>query len=316
MSEPVGNAKPYVLATAAYNEEALIPSVIASVISQTVRPVRWVIVSDGSTDRTDQIVQHYASRHHFIQLLRINEAHPRDFAAQVNAINAGFAQFAQTDYAFIGNLDADVSFEPSYFAELLDKFRQDPGLGLAGGSILEERAGRFQIRRSNNTRAVAHAVQMFRRECYQSVGGYVPLKYGGPDWHAEIVARMNGWRVQSFPDLRVYHQRPTGTADRLLRHVFRQGCMDYSMGSYPPFEVLKCFRRLRERPFIAGALLRMAGFAWSYCRREERQVSREIVDFLRTEHKARIRLSFSRATAKRLSFEFSAPPAKTRDLRT
>ena len=289
MSELPNNGKAYVLATAAYNEEAYLEKVLDSVVSQTVRPKKWIIVSDGSTDRTDEVVQKYAGQYPFIQLLRITEEHPRNFAAQVNAINAGFARLKGMDYSYIGNLDADVSFGPSYFGELLGKFDQDRSLGLAGGAIFEEKGGEFRSRRSNSIRAVPHAVQLFRRECYEVFGGYLPLKYGGPDWHAEIVARMKGWGVESFPDLRVFHHRPTGTADRLSRHVFRQGCLDYSVGSYPLFEILKCIRRLRERPLITGAVIRLAGFAWSYCRREERQVPQEIVDFLRSEQKERLR---------------------------
>ncbi len=289
MSELPSNGKAYVLATAAYNEEAYLEKVIASVVSQTVRPRKWIIVSDGSTDRTDEVVQKYAGQYPFIQLLRITEEHPRNFAAQVNAINAGFARLEGMDYSYIGNLDADVSFGPSYFGSLLEKFDQDHSLGLAGGAIFEENGREFRGRSSNSIRAVAHAVQLFRRKCYEDFGGYMPLKYGGPDWHAEIVARMKGWRVESFPELRVFHHRPTGTADRLLRHVFRQGCLDYSVGSYPLFEIFKCIRRLRDRPLIIGAAIRLAGFAWSYCRRQERQVSQEIVDFLRAEQRERLK---------------------------
>jgi glycosyltransferase involved in cell wall biosynthesis len=287
MTPSVTTGESYVLATAAYNEEALIEKVITSVCAQTVPPKKWVLVSDGSADRTDEIVRRYASEYSFIKLLRVQEEHARDFAAQVNAINLGFAQLAGLEYSFIGNLDADVVFEPTYFARLIEKFRRNPRLGLAGGSILEERNGRFQARRTNNPRAVAHAVQFFRRECFQTIGGYVALKYGGPDWHAELIARMNGWEVQSFDDLEVHHLRPTGTADKLLKHVFRQGRMDYSLGSYAPFEFLKCMRRLREKPLIIGGLARFGGFLWSACVGEKREASAEVVRFLRNEQKSR-----------------------------
>jgi glycosyltransferase involved in cell wall biosynthesis len=289
MSELPNNGKAYVLATAAYNEEAYLERLIGSVVSQTVRPKKWIIVSDGSTDGTDEIAQRYANQYSFIQVLRITEEHPRNFAAQVNAINAGFAQLKGMDYAYIGNLDADVSFEPSYFAALLDTFEKNPDLGVAGGSICEEHGAEFSARRGNRVRSVPLAVQLFRRECYEAFGGYVPLKYGGPDWYAEIVARMKGWRVESLPELRAFHHRPTGTADRLLRYVFSQGCLDYSVGSYPLFEILKCIRRLPERPLITGAVVRLAAFAWSYCRREKRQVPQEIVDFLRSEQRERLK---------------------------
>jgi biofilm PGA synthesis N-glycosyltransferase PgaC len=288
MSEPPKQGRSYVLATAAYNEERFLGKTIASVVSQTVRPEKWIIVSDGSTDRTDAIVQEYSNQYSFIQLLRISEEHPRDFAAQVNAINQGFAQLKRTDYAFIGNLDADVSFEEDYYSRLLEKFDQDSRLGLAGGFIFEEQGGVFRSRRANREESVPHAIQLFRRECYESIGDYLPLKYGGPDWHAEVVARMKGWRGRTFPELKVFHHRPTGTASGLLKYKYRQGKMDYAFGSYPLFEIIKCLIRLPEKPFVIGGATRLLGFAGSYLRKEKRPVSNEFIAFLRGEQKHRV----------------------------
>jgi hypothetical protein len=279
----------YVLVTAAYNEEALIERVVQSVIQQAVLPERWIVVSDGSTDRTDSIVESYAARHSFIQLLRLKKEHKRNFGAQVHAINEGCKELKDIQYDYIGNLDADVSFDPEYFGELLDHFERDAKLGLAGGFITEECDGIFLSRKHNRIDSVAHAVQLFRRECFESVGGYMPLKYGGPDWHAGVLARMKGWRVESIPELRVRHHRPTGTADRWQRDCFRQGCMDFSLGSHPVFELVKCLRRMPDNPVVLGALTRLAGFAWCYWTRQQREVSREFEEFLRREQMGRVR---------------------------
>ena len=127
------STKDYVLVTAAYNEEAFIEQPLRSVVSQTLLPLKWIIVSDGSTDHTDEIVHGYAEKYRFIQLHRITEDHPRNFAAQENASNTGFALLNGLEYEFVGNLDADISLEPGYFAQLFEKFTQDPVLGLAGG---------------------------------------------------------------------------------------------------------------------------------------------------------------------------------------
>src|SRR5690348_16558882 len=118
----MGRGESYALVTAAYNEAGYIGDTILSVIAQEVRPVKWVIVSDGSTDQTDAIVEKYAAKHSFIQLYRLTDAHSRNFEAQANAINAGIAQLRACSYAFIGNLDADVTFEADYFRLLLNKF--------------------------------------------------------------------------------------------------------------------------------------------------------------------------------------------------
>jgi glycosyltransferase involved in cell wall biosynthesis len=216
------------------------------------------VVSDGSTDRTDDIVREYAAAHPFIQLLRITEEHARNFAAQVHAINAGFAALRPYDCELIGNLDSDISLEPTYFEErLLQRFAADPRLGLAGGFIHEEQGGAFMPRPANSCGSVPHAVQLFRRDCLEAIDGYVPLPYGGPDWHAEVRVRMNGWRVEAFPELPAFHHRPTGTADGLLRYWFQQGKMDFALGSHPIFEVGKLAKRLRSKPL---------GFSWLYVR--------------------------------------------------
>jgi poly-beta-1,6-N-acetyl-D-glucosamine synthase len=280
----------YVLVTAAYNEGKLIENTIRSVISQNCLPAKWVIVSDASTDDTDAIVTRYAAENRFIQLHRIRDDHPRNFAAQAHAINAGIAQLAAEDFDFIGNLDADITLAPSYFEQLLKKFHEDPQLGLGGGLICERcEDGVFRSRRDNSVTSVAHAVQLFRRACFQAVGGgYVPLPYGAPDTYAEVTARMRGWRVSSFPDLEALHHRATGSAGGMLRGCFRQGRMDHSLGTLPLFEVCKVLRRVNVNPRVLGAASRLAGFIFAYYRSETRPVSDEFVTYFRQEQRARL----------------------------
>ena len=277
----------YILLTAAYNEERYIARTIESVLAQTVRPERWVVVSDGSTDGTDEIVAAYAKRHSFIRLRRVEDHRPRGVIRKVNALNVGYSATSDLNYEFVANLDADIVFDDHYFETLLQRFKLEPTLGITGGLIYEEHRGAFKSRRSNNIRSVAHAAQMVRRECYEQIGGYSPMKFGGEEWHAEVSARMRGWVVRALPELRVMHLRESGGAEPAIRHRFRQGMMDYSVGSYPGFELLKCFRRVPEHPIAVGAVLRMAGFCWCYLKREPRLVSPEFIAFLRDEQKER-----------------------------
>lgn len=287
-SIPRGN-RSYVLITAAYNERQYIEQTMQSVISQTIWPRKWVIVSDGSTDGTDDLVQKYAQLLPFLQLVRIEKPHKRDFASKVYALNNGASQVGRGDFEFIGHLDADVTFGSGYYASLLSKFEQDPGLGLAGGSIYEWNGTSYRSRRLNTTRSVAGAIQMFRRECYESLKGFQPLKYGGEDWCAEVTARMNGWRVESFSDLEVYHHRPTGSAGGFFRNSYRQGLMDFSVGSHPLFEVVRVGRRLVTRPPAIPAIIRLSGYLAGYLCREKRPVSDQFLNFLRKEELARLR---------------------------
>ena len=284
MSDAMPEGRRYVLVTAAYNEERYIETLIRSVVGQTERPLRWVIVSDGSTDGTDDIVRQYAAQVDFIELFRIDEDHPRNFAAQVHAINAGLDRLEGLDYDFIGNIDADVSVESTYFSELLNIFVNDRKLGLAGGSIFEKKDGEFRPRPLNRESSVAHAAQMFRRECFAALGGcYLALPYGGPDTYADVQSRMNGWCVRSISELKVFHYRPTGGASGWAHGAFRQGRMDHSLGIHPVFEMARLLLRMREHPFGLYAGARLAGFLSSYCRAEKRIVSREFVRYIRQE---------------------------------
>jgi len=287
-----GRGKTYVLVTAAYNEEKFISKTIDSIISQTVRPKKWVIVSDGSTDQTDEIVCSYSRSHDFIQLHRICEEHLRNFAAQVNAINTGCGLLKDLEFDFIGNVDADVSFEPGYYERLLARFDEDASLGLAGGYIQEESNGVFRSRAKNSPDSVAHAVQLFRRACFETVGGYMPLPYGGPDWVAEIIARKNGWGVRSFPELPVRHYRPTSSAGGIVRGRYRQGLMDYSLGSDPVFETMKCLSRIWTKPYVIGTLARLSGYIWSSLQGRALAVPQDVAECLRAEQRARVRSVF------------------------
>lgn len=280
----------YVLVTAAYNEDQFLEATIKSIIGQTLRPKRWVIVNDGSTDTTGEIIDRYAAEAGFIDHCKVTEEHPRNFAAQVNAINRGLSLLAGAAYGFVGNMDADVTMEPGYFAGLMDKFREDPGLGLAGGAICERAPdGEFRARRGNRAFSVAHACQMFRRECFESVGGkYMQLPYGGPDTYAESMARSKGWKVVTFDDLKVFHHRPTGSAGGVLKGWFRQGKMDYSLGTHPVFEIVKLLGRLSTKPYFVGACARFAGFVLSCWRRDRRAVSQEFMNHFRSEQRERL----------------------------
>ena len=284
---------PYVLITAAHNEEGFITRTLDAVTAQAHAPVRWVIASDGSTDRTDALVRDYCHRHDFIELVRVaRRANEERFASKVYALQAACQRLAGLEYDFIGNVDADVTFAPGYFAALLDNFQRDPALGIAGGIILEQRNGHFAARATNSLRSVAHAAQLVRRTCFEEIGGYLPLRYGGEDWCAEISARLHQWRVQAFAELEVFHHRPTGGAERLLRHRFREGKADFSFGSDPLFELFKCLRRVAEKPALAGALARLAGFASGYLRREPSDVPLAVVHFLQAEQRERVRRVF------------------------
>jgi glycosyltransferase involved in cell wall biosynthesis len=279
----------YVLLTPAYNEERYIEETIKSVLAQLLRPKMWVIVSDGSTDRTDEIVQQYAMRHPFIRFVRREKDHSCNFACKVLALRFGFQTLALQPIHFIGHLDADVSLDPCYFRDLLAKFEEDPELGIAGGWYFEKtRDGVWQSRPGNTTRSLPDGIQMFRRQCYKDIGELPAIEYGGgEDWYAQIRARMCGWRVRSFPELKVLHLRATGTRGSLLRRCYRDGFMDFAVGSHPLFEAAKVARMSAIPPYLLTALARMLGFVVAHIL-GKRMVSPECVAFLQKEQLGRL----------------------------
>jgi len=286
----------YVLITPARNEQAFIEKTIKSVISQTIIPRKWVIVNDNSIDNTCEIVHAYSTAYSFIQLVHGEKRIQRDFSSKVNAINTALNHLKHIQYEFIGNLDADISFEPFYYESILEKFQRNVKLGIAGGFIHENYNGEFKSRPNNSIRSVAGGIQMFRRKCYEAIGGFLPLEKGGEDWCAEVMARMKGWQVEAFPEIKVFHHRHSATANMVnLRRKFISGLMDFSLGSHPLFELLKCFRRVKEKPYLIGAILRMCGFMWAYCKREKQVVSSDFIKYLRKEQMYRVKSLFNRS---------------------
>jgi glycosyltransferase involved in cell wall biosynthesis len=256
-------------------------------------PKRWVIVSDGSTDHTDEIIKRYADKSDFIEYVRKDRKNGMaNFASKVDAIKLGYEQLNNVSYDFIGHLDADLSFDGQYYERILEKFDRNPKLGIAGGFICERYKGHFESRPFNSTKSVAGGIQLFRHECYEGIGGFIPLAFGGEDWCAEITARMRGWEVEAFSELKVFHHKASFDARGYLREHFRQGAVDFSVGSHPIFEVFKCFRRVKDKPFLLGALIRLSGFSWSYLSYNERPVPDELIRFLRAEQVRRLKCVF------------------------
>lgn len=283
------SGREYVLITSAHNEEQNIERTIKSVASQTLLPKRWIIVSDGSTDHTEDIVLQYTKQIPFLACVSLPPGRERSFVRQVKALQVAAEALKDSEYDFIGTLDADLSFGPDYFNRLLTQFERDPKLGMAGGMVYERRRGQFRPRPGNRTYFVAGAVQLFRRPCYEAVGGLVPLPYGGHDALAAFRARSLGWGVRSIPELVVYHYRDTGAAAGALRSKFRVGLNDYFFGYHPIFEIIKCAGRLSEKPFLIGAAARLFGFLSGYSRGEKRLVEPTLIDFLRKEQKQQLK---------------------------
>jgi poly-beta-1,6-N-acetyl-D-glucosamine synthase len=280
----------YVVITPAHNEEAFVEQAFRSICAQTVPPAKWVAVDDASTDATGALLDRCAeARPDLVEVVHVKRPQGRDFGNKARAFHAGLARVAGSGYDFIGNLDADISLEPGYFAGVLAAFDADASLGLAGGMVSSLIEGRF-VSQQVALDSVAGAVQLFRRECFERVGGYLPLPNGGIDAAAEITARSHGWAVRTLPDLRVLEHRRTGTAaGRPLAARVREGRRLHALGYGFSFFLMRCVRRSMEPPRIVGSGAALFGFLSALARREPIALPPEVVRYLRREQRGKLR---------------------------
>jgi glycosyltransferase involved in cell wall biosynthesis len=272
----------YVLVTAARNEGRFIERTLQSVVAQTRPPSRWVIVDDGSTDETPDLVDKYAREYPWIQLVRRSQRLERSFAGKADAVNAAVAGLKDTKYDVIGNLDADVSFGPNYMEFVVERFSDDPKLGVAGTPFTEE--GDYDSTKDSfeGENYVAGPCQLFRRQCFGEIGGYLPNRAGGVDWIAVMTARMKGWKVRSFPEKRFHHHRSMGTAQRSpFSALFSYGEKDYYLGGSPVWQLFRVVYRMGKKPMLTGGLALLFGYCWAALRRVKRPVSPELMQFHR-----------------------------------
>jgi len=282
----------YVLITPARNEEAYIEKTLGSVVSQTVMPEQWVIVDDGSTDSTALLVKNYLRDYPWIELVQRTQRAERSFSRKVDAFNAGLQRLSSREFDVIGNLDADLSFDPEYLEFLMNKFAEDPKLGVAGTPFVENGydSARDSFEGENH---VAGGCQLFRRQCFEEIGGYIGNPAGGIDWIAVTTARMKGWKTCSFPEKRFHHYRSLGTAERgIVASLFSYGEKDYYLGGSPVWELFRVCYRSAKRPFIIGGLALLAGYCWAALRRTKRPISPELMRFHRREQMNKLRAIF------------------------
>jgi glycosyltransferase involved in cell wall biosynthesis len=281
---------PYVLITPARNEEAFIDKTIDSVVHQTHLPVKWVIVNDGSTDSTASRIEPYLSKYHWLELVNLPVRKERNFAAKVHAFNAGQERVKGLEYEVIGNLDSDVSLDADHFEFLLNKFREDSRLGVAG-TVFREEGYNSETDSLEGQLHVSGQCQLFRRQCFQDIGGYFANKAGGIDWIAVTTARMTGWKTRSFREKSFFHYRHLGTAERsAFAAAFSYGEKDYYLGGHPVWELFRVTYRMIKPPYVVEGLALGLGYGWAALRRLPRPISNELMRFHRREQMRKLKV--------------------------
>jgi cellulose synthase/poly-beta-1,6-N-acetylglucosamine synthase-like glycosyltransferase len=286
----------FVIITPAYNEEAHLEVTIPSVTSQTRVPLRWIIVDDGSTDHTrEKVLQVSQSFPWVVYHRRYRQPGQAYFASNVYAIMEGVGLVKDLDYEYLAILDADITLPKDYYEQIFSRFDSHPDLGVASG-IYENLVNGSLQKVIHDRRTTPKAIQVFRRTCFEQIGGYLPLQQGGEDTCSCIMARMKGWKSWSFPDVKVVHRRPTGVgnAKNILRARFVQGRADYGVSTHPLFMVVKSLKRcLLESPRFVSGILRLAGYTYGFIKRDPRQMPPDVARYARREQVRRV-LCFNR----------------------
>ena len=249
------------LITPLRDEEAYVEAMICSIAGQQIRPAKWIIADDGSTDKTPVIVREYCHQFEFIELLCLPARVERKPGGE-GAIASALGKLDLSQFDYLARFDADLLFENDYFTRLLDEFHRDPKLGIAGGGLYIDKNGRLVLERAPEYH-VRGALKMYRRECFEQLGGLTTDI--GWDTIDEVYAWSRGWRTRSFSDIRVLHRRPTGQGLHASRIYRERGRAEYLTWSHPVFVLLKTAKMALSSPANARSFLE--GFLRSYRRR-------------------------------------------------
>ena len=273
----------YVVITPARDEADRIEQTIQSMQRQTVLPLRWIIVNDGSTDGTGEIVSRYAASTSWIELINIPEREHRSFAGKAYAFNDTLAKIQSLPFQAVACMDADVTFDPDYFEFLLNKLTSEEKLGLVGTPYRELTGESYDYRFVSRDN-VPGICQLFRRTCIDEIGGYLPSRGGNIDTIACLSARMAGWKTRVYPEKICNHLRTTGTAQNgALKARFNEGMRDYLIGNHPFWQLIRTAYQMTRRPlFLRGGAIGL-GYFWSALRCIERPVPKKLIAYRRKE---------------------------------
>lgn len=276
----------YVIITPARDEETNIEQTIRSIAEQTVRPQEWVIVNDGSTDQTRELLDRFAPQYDWIHVVHLPNRGFREAGSGVmRAFAHGLSGLKTQDWDFIVKLDADLELEPRYFENCFEEFRSDPTLAIGGGVICHERSG---VRRSEiePRMHVRGATKIYRRGYWEASGGLLPVT--GWDTLDEVKANMLGWTTRSFNHIQILHRRPTGSADGAWRNWFKNGRANYITGYHPLFMFLKCLKRVRQKPYVIAAVGLFCGFISGYIMRAQQVSDEGLIRYVRKQQVRRM----------------------------
>jgi biofilm PGA synthesis N-glycosyltransferase PgaC len=277
----------YVLISPCRNESQYMRQTLDTVVAQSARPTKWVIVDDGSTDDTPQILADYAAKHDWIQIVtRKDRGHRAVGPGVIDAFYSGYDAINPDDYDYLCKLDLDLRLPPRYFELLMQRMQADPLIATCSGKAWIEEHGELVDERHGDETSLG-MTKFYRVDRFKAIGGFVrEVMWDGIDCHR---CRMKGWKACSWnaPELRFVHLRPMGSSQQgvytgRMRHGFGQ----YFMGTGFVFMAASSLSRMTQKPYVLGGLAMLWGWVRSALQRKPRY---DDLEFRRYLHKYQMR---------------------------
>jgi len=254
----------YIIITPVRDEALYVGKTLESVLNQTILPCQWVIVDDGSSDGTGEILDAQTAQTSWIKVIhRENRGFRAAGGGVMEAFYAGFSALNDDNWDFIVKLDADLSFTPDYFEQCFKKFETEIKLGIGGGTVCQLENGQLKVDSAGDPPFhVRGATKIYRRACWEMINPLVIAS--GWDTIDEVKANLHGWSTRTFADLKLIQHKPTGEADGFWRDRFKNGRANYITGYHPVFMLAKCIKRALRKPFFLESLALLTGFCSGY----------------------------------------------------
>ena len=272
----------YVLISPCRNEADYMRQCLDTVIAQSVRPLKWLVVDDGSTDDTARILSEYARLHPWITVVTRKDRGRRSVGPGViEAFYAGYDTINPDDYDYICKLDLDLRLPPRYFEVLMQRMEANPRIGTCSGKSYVEDQGAL-VHEGQGDETSLGMTKFYRVACFRGIGGFVrEVMWDGIDCHR---CRMKGWIACSWdePGLRFVHLRRMGSSDQsIFTGRMRHGYGQYFMGTSLVYMIASAINRMSEKPYFLGSLAMLWGWIRSALQGKPRYEDPEFRRFLR-----------------------------------
>lgn len=280
----------YIVVTPVRNEQANFSTTIESLVAQTIRPLEWLIVNDGSNDYTGSVANSAAAQHSWIRVVhRSDRGFRQPGTGVIEAFYDGLAAIQTSNWEYLVKLDGDLAFAPNYFERCFERFRQHARLGIAGGLVCRQHGDTFVADSAGDPEFhVRGATKIYRRMCWEQMGGLI--KAPGWDTVDELKANMLGWETCTFRDIEIHQLKPTGSADGNWQNWIKNGLANYVTGYHPLFMLAKCFKRTFSWPYGVEAGALALGFLSGYIHGTPRVKDAEMIRYLRNQQLRKLTL--------------------------